>query len=141
MKSATATRHGIDNTPPDDIIPALKATAVNILEPIREEFGIPFTPSSWYRCPELNEVITKNPSSRSQHMKGEAVDFELSGVNNWDVADWVYYNLDFDQLIYEFMEKGDPTAGWIHCSYVEDRAGRGSVLRAISGQGYVPYSP
>lgn len=141
MKSSTALRHGIDNTPPDDLIPALKATAVNILEPVREEFAYPISPSSWYRCPELNLVITRNAASQSQHMKGEAVDFELAGVDNWDVADWIYYNLEFDQLIYEFMEKGDPTAGWIHCSFVEHRENRGSVLQAIAGEGYVPYSP
>ena len=100
---------------------------------------MPFAPSSWYRGPELNEAI--GGSARSQHVKGEAVDFELPHVDNWELAEWCYRNLDFDQLIVEFMVEGDPTAGWVHCSYRDDGGNRGNALRIQRGTGYQPWSP
>ena len=78
---------------------------------------------------------------RSQHVTGHAVDFEIHGVSNWDLAEWCYDNLDFDQLIVEFMKDGDPTAGWVHCSYRSDGENRSQALRIQKGGGYEPWSP
>ena len=47
-----------------------------------------------------------------------AVDFEVKGVPNMDVALWIMDNLDYDQLILEFYKEDQPNSGWIHCSYV-----------------------
>jgi hypothetical protein len=55
--------------------------------------------------------------STSQHAKGEAADFEVPGVANIELARWIRDTLDFDQLILEFHDPDDPTAGWVHCSY------------------------
>ena len=139
-KSYNAQRLGIDNTPPDDVIPAIVAVAENILEPVRNEFDYPISPSSWYRSPELNGS-TPGSSKTSQHQRGEAVDFEIAQVNNWELAYWCFKNLVFDQLIYEFMVDDDPDAGWIHCSYTNRYENRGIVLRAQHGKGYVSYTP
>ncbi|MDF1687318.1 MAG: D-Ala-D-Ala carboxypeptidase family metallohydrolase [Parvibaculaceae bacterium] len=114
-KSATAVRLGIDNYPPALLLPSLKATAQNILEPARDHFGVPFSPSSFYRCMLLNRAI--NSSDESQHRKGQAVDFEIPGISNIVLAHWIKDNLDFDQLILEFYQEGDPTSGWVHASW------------------------
>ena len=125
MKSATALRLGIDNTPPDKVMKSLIDVAVNILEPVRANWSRPIAPSSWYRCLELNQAILS--SDGSQHVKGEAVDFEVSYVPNFELARWCRDHLEFDQLILEFYDPDDPRAGWVHCSYVE-KWNRGEVL-------------
>jgi zinc D-Ala-D-Ala carboxypeptidase len=122
-KSSTASRLDIDNIPDDDQIAALKLVALNILEPVRENYR-PFAPSSGYRCPELNRIIGR--SYRSQHTKGEAVDFEMVGVDNYNLACWCQDNLKFDQLILECYER-TPASGWVHISYVK-KGNRNQVL-------------
>lgn len=114
-KSSTAERADIDNDPGLSEISALVGLARNILQPVRDHFGIPFSPSSGYRCIALNRAIGSKDTS--QHIKGEAVDFEIPGVSNYELAVWIRENLDFDQLILEFYKSGDPYSGWVHCSY------------------------
>ena len=130
-RSQTADRLDIDNQPRMEIIPKLVQVAHNILEPLRAHYGAPFTPSSWYRCQELNEVLGSR--STSQHVKGEAVDIELPTVDNLELAKWCRDNLDFDQLILEFYNLDDPTSGWVHCSYVSEQKNRGEVLTIQKG--------
>lgn len=134
-RSMMAQRHGIENTPNERVIENMIVVAENVLEPIRATFG-PFTPSSWFRSMHLNDAI--GGSKTSQHMTGCAVDIEITGVSNWDLARWIYDNLTYDQLILEFMVENDPVAGWVHCSYVAD-GGRLETLRAARGHGYFPF--
>ncbi len=88
---------------------------------MRAHFGLPVTISSWYRCPALNKAIggVDKPGKISQHVLGEAVDFEIPGVPNAEVAAWIRDNLEFDQCILEFYKPGIPDSGWIHVSYRE----------------------
>ena len=115
-KSQTATRHNIINIPTDqNIINNLIAVSNNILQPIRDNFGIPFSPNSGYRSPELNQLLKSKPTS--QHCKGEAVDIEVPTVSNLDLANWCSVHLNYDQIILEFYNEGEPTSGWVHISY------------------------
>lgn len=116
-RSQTASRLGIDNTPPEHVKKRLELLAREVLEPTRAHFGRPVRISSGYRCLALNEAVGSKESS--QHLKGEAVDFEIPGVPNIDVACWIRDNLEKDQLILEFWEPKDPHAGWIHVSFRE----------------------
>ena len=116
-KSQTATRLKISNEPGPAEIENLKAVCLNVLEPVREHYGIPFSPSSGYRCPALNKVLGSSDSS--QHIKGQAADFEVPGISNMDVATWVMENCSYDQLILEFHKRKDPHSGWVHCSFVD----------------------
>lgn len=117
MKSQQALRFGIDNTPPDSLIPNLTRTANQILEPVREHYGVPFSPSSWYRSRQLN--IVAGGSKTSQHMSGCAVDFEVSVVDNETLARWVFENCNPDQVILEYYHKDDKHSGWVHASWAE----------------------
>ena len=115
-KSMTATRKGIDNTPGSGDIKNLENVCYEILEPVRAKFDRPVTVTSGYRSEELCEAIGSKKTS--QHAKGQAVDFEIAGVSNLQVALWLTNNVDFDQLILEFWT-GEANSGWIHCSFVE----------------------
>lgn len=131
-KSVTAARLGIDNSLDPlieghiPIISNLKHVCWELLEKVREEYGVPFSPSSAYRCLELNNAIGSKPTS--QHVTGNAVDFELVGVDNLDLARWCADHLDFDQLILEFWNEDDPRSGWVHASYVSASLNRKEVL-------------
>ena len=124
-KSQTALRMGIDNNPTPEDLYNLHLLCDNILQPMREHFGRAVTISSGYRSEDLCVAI--GSSRKSQHAKGQAADFEIFGVDNKEVAEWIRDVLDFDQLILEFYNEDDPSSGWVHCSYAEDN--RGSVLR------------
>jgi len=118
-KSDTASRLNIDNIPTDEVtVENLKDVSINILQPIRDHFGIPFTPNSGYRSPDLNKAI--GSSNKSQHCKGEAVDIEIPTIDNSDLALWVHNNLVYDQLILEFYTQGEPNSGWVHVSFKKD---------------------
>ena len=131
-KSQTALRMGIDNNPTPEDLYNLHLLCDNILQPVREHFGRAVTISSGYRSEDLCVAI--GSSRKSQHAKGQAADFEVMGVDNKEVAEWIRDVLDFDQLILEFYKEGEPNSGWIHCSYAEDN--RGSILR-YDGTNYI----
>ena len=57
IKSETAVRKGIDNTPNLKVISQLKSICRNILDPIRKHYGKPIRVTSGYRCVELNKAI------------------------------------------------------------------------------------
>lgn len=135
-KSDTADRLEIDNWPDEKYqIDNLRLVAENILQPVRDHFDIPFSPNSGFRCLELNRAIKSKDTS--QHTKGQAVDLEVPGVSNYDLALWIQQNLDFDQLILEFYTRGDPTSGWVHCSYVGPDQNRKEVLSMLKSEGFV----
>jgi hypothetical protein len=122
-KSDTALRHGINNLTADQsIIDSLTDLCSYILEPIRAQFETPFTPTSGYRCSALNKTI--GSSNKSQHVKGEAADIEVPGVDNYSLALWIESNLPFDQLILEYYTLGEPSSGWIHVSHVLPKNGK-----------------
>ena len=126
IKSDTAIRKGIDNNPNADQVEKLKKLCENVLQPVRGHFGR-VKVTSGYRSPELCVAI--GSSINSQHAKAEAADFEVMGVDNAEVADWVYMNCQPDQLILEYYNIGEPNSGWIHASWVEFQP-RAQYLRA-----------
>ena len=115
-KSQTALRRGIDNTPHPSVVEHMERLCEAVLQPVRDHFDRPVTIPSGYRCPELCLAIGSKPTS--QHAKGQAADFEVPGVRNMEVAQWIADNLEFDQLILECYTGGN--TGWIHCSYVHE---------------------
>jgi len=116
-KSQTAERKGIDNTPGTEHQENLKKLCENVLQPVRDHFEQVVSVSSGYRSPELCTAI--GSKSTSQHARGEAADFEIFGVSNKELANWIHYNTNYDQLILEYWKESDPKSGWVHCSYSE----------------------
>ena len=136
-KSQEATRLGIDNTPNEEHILNLKLLCENILQPIRDFYGMPLSVSSGYRSAALCEAI--GSSSKSQHTKGQAADFEIFGVANKDLADFIVKNLDYDQCILEFWNENEPNSGWVHCSF-NASGNRKQFLKAEKLNGRVVYT-
>lgn len=135
MASSTARAKGIDNTPPSIIVPRLRFVAETILERIRTNYGRPIIYDgglSWYRSPALNAAV--GGVANSQHVSGEAVDIEVSGVSNIELAYFVRDHLEFDQLILENWDGVNPSSGWVHVSAVADRPMRGEVLTYSRGK-------
>ena len=117
-KSSTATRLGIKNKAGSGEIKNLTDLCYAVLEPCRVKFDKPIFITSGYRSEELCEAIGSKKTS--QHTRGEAVDFEIMGISNLQLALWIQNNCDFDQLILEFWkEEEGGNSGWVHCSYKE----------------------
>jgi zinc D-Ala-D-Ala carboxypeptidase len=125
-RSMTAVRKGINNIPGPGEIKNLGDLCYEVLEPVRAHFDKAVSVSSGYRSEALCEAIGSKKTS--QHAKGQAVDFEINGVPNIQVAYWLTNNVDFDQAILEFYKPEDGSAGWIHCSYNEKGANRKQIL-------------
>jgi zinc D-Ala-D-Ala carboxypeptidase len=115
-RSDVASRLGIQNVPSESDVESMKLLCNEVLEEVRSNYGIPFSPSSGYRSESLNVAIGGSPSS--QHCLGQAVDFEIPGISNLEVASFISSNLRFDQLILEYYEPSVTGSGWVHVSLV-----------------------
>ena len=135
-KSQTAERKGIDNTPSPTHRDNLKSLCTRILQPVRDHFGRVVSVSSGYRSEALCIAIGSKISS--QHAKGQAADFEIYGLSNQELANYIKDKLDYDQLILEFWTPESPNNGWIHCSYNEED-NRREYLRAYKNDGKTKY--
>ena len=141
IKSQVAERKGINNNPSPMQIENLKALAVNILQPIRSQFDRPLIISSGFRCAQL--CIEIGSSINSEHCadnKSAAADFEIPGVDNKELAEWIKSNLEYNQLILEFYRDGEPSSGWVHCSYSTDLNKKQSLI-AYRQDNKVQYRP
>ena len=134
--SDTAIRLRIDNTPTDEILKHLQNVVQFILEPVSNNFDSQIVITSGYRSPALCQAIGSKPTS--QHTFGMAVDFEILGIPNKEVSDWIVNHLDFDQCILEFWKPEQPNSGWVHCSY-KTSGNRKMYLKAYTANGRTVY--
>ena len=133
------------DTIPAACIPTFAILCVEILEPVREEFGTKMYITSGYRSPEDNVMVHGQPTS--EHMATAnwcACDFFTVDVQK--VFDWMRNNptLPYHQLI---LEKGK--VGYvIHVSYNRLKPGVRSVLTGASNNSqpyqsatFIPFNP
>ena len=114
LRSDTAAKKGIDNTPTWDDVAHLLELTETILDPLRAAWGKPIRVSSGFRCARLNTAV--GGARKSVHMIGYAADLQTSGSFDkfWNfVLDWLSKSgTKFDQVI---IEKDTRTgARWIH---------------------------
>lgn len=113
VKSDTANKKKINNTPTKEIENNLNQLITNILDPLRESWGNPIIVSSGYRCQELNKAV--GGAKTSQHTLGQAADIHTklnTKEENKKLFDLIKsLKLPFDQLINEYNYK------WVHVSY------------------------
>lgn len=121
-RSMTAIRHGIDNTPSDEIKENIIILTNNILQPLRDKYRKPIHVASGYRCDSVNQRV--GGSRNSQHKYGYAADIDTS-VDNFLLFSKIL-DMEFDQLIWEF---GTDMPEWVHVSYVLGN-NRNEILRA-----------
>lgn len=110
VRSQTAARYDIDNTPPAGAVANLRRLCADVLEPGRDACGgRPWFISSGYRCPQLNRAI--GGAEHSKHQLGRAADVQVVRMGILDVARaLVEMGVLFDKLIIEYPERG----GWLH---------------------------
>ena len=136
VKSDTALRHDMDNTPGENEIANLKRLAEKVLQPVRDHYQKGVKCNSGYRAPAVNQKVGGSPTS--DHCKGQAADIEIPGVANADLAKWITENLEFTQVILEFYTPGVPDSGWVHVSYDPDNLKK-QVLTAVKQGGKTVY--
>jgi zinc D-Ala-D-Ala carboxypeptidase len=138
VKSETALRHDMDNTPGEAEIASLRLLCEKILQPVREHYGKGVKVNSGFRHPEVNAKV--GGSKTSDHCKGQAADIEIPGVANADLAAHIVDTYKFTQVILEFYTPGVPDSGWVHVSY--DPANlKNQVLTATKKDGKTVYLP
>jgi len=135
-KSQTAERKGIDNTPSPEHKRNLKSLCTRVLQPVRDHFNRVVSVSSGYRSKELCVAIGSKITS--QHAAGQAADFEIYGLSNGELANYIKENLNYDQLILEYWTPENPNSGWIHCSF-NSEGNRKEYLRAYKNEGKTKY--
>jgi hypothetical protein len=107
IASETASRYGIDNTPPNEVLMNLRRLAL-FLEEVRKVLGMPLHINSAYRSPEANQKVGGKPTS--QHCKGAAADIKVKGMTPDQVVKAIINaGLSYDQVIREFDS-------WTHVS-------------------------
>lgn len=124
--SKTARAEKIDNELPSIYFQNAIDLGLNVLDPIREKFGA-FSPTSWYRCPRLNEAV--KGSKTSDHMTASAADIAIKNVELIDLYHFIRDNLNYKQVIFEF--------DWIHVSYVKNDLRKQDLI--LNGGKYIPY--
>ncbi len=133
IKSTTAIKRHIDNSPSKEIERSLTALVEKVLDPLREAYGKPIIVTSGYRCPKLNAIVGSTPSS--QHVKGEAADIKSvadTPEENKKLFDLIVkLKLPFDQLINEH------NYDWVHVSYGARH--RRQKLKAVRKNGKTTY--
>ena len=111
IKSDTAKKKGIDNTPTFEIVDHLDELVATVLEPLRAAYGKPIKVSSGYRCKKLNDAV--KGAATSVHMIGYAADLQVSsGFNKFrDFVVEFMKDKAFDQILLESNKSGTK---WIH---------------------------
>lgn len=137
LAELTVTKSSAPNVPGPAEIAALTALCVAVLEPLRAHYGAAVSIHSGYRSPEVN-AATFGSSKTSQHMRGEAADLHVVGVDCGDVARWIKGSgLPFDQVIAETRHGSGPFT-WVHVSHRADGKNRGQALQTFDGAHYSP---
>lgn len=139
VRSDVATRKGINNDPPADVLENLKLLA-EALERVRAFLDRPLHISSGYRGPELNAAI--GGSKTSAHMSGRAADWTCPGFGTPSKVVAVLAanrgHFTFDQIILEFPNALN--GGWVHYGIAEPGATpRGEIL-VFDGGRYERYA-
>ena len=127
--SETAARKGMNNNPPELVLPALNRLAEG-LETVRFVLGErPLVVTSGYRSPEVNDAI--GGSKGSQHMRGEAADFICPGYGSpREVFTYLAKSVvNYDQIILEYER-------WVHISFSANPRRKALV---IDGNGVCEY--
>lgn len=132
-RSTTATRHGINNDLPAELLDEARRTA-EMLERIRAELGVPITLTSGYRCLPLNALLGSKPDS--DHPKAMAADIRPQGLAVVRAAEILARRVDalsIGQLILEYPDRD----GWVHVSTRKPSNPVNRVI-TITARGTVP---
>ena len=146
IKSDTADRMGIDNTPTEEFEKNNIIATMRLMDKIRTKwtdrcnnYRPQVIVTSGYRCNALNKAV--GGSKTSQHRYGAACDFKAKNGQNKALFEMIVEmiengEIEIGQLIYEQGDDDNPA--WIHISLpMENR--KNEILRYEKGKGYYIY--
>lgn len=112
MKSSTADKHHIDNTPTTDVIKNLQYGVDMVLDPLRRLYGKPIIITSGFRCPKLNTLV--GGVSNSWHQNGNAADIHVANLTEATALFKLLKELpSVDTALFEHS----PSAQWLHVQW------------------------
>ena len=133
--SCTAKRLGLKNYPDSFVMGNLRRLCVNILQPIRDEWGGPIIVGSGYRCTQLNEAV--GGVANSDHLYGCAADSKT-------LHDIPLENKQLYDLIRKMHAEGKLSSlkqcineydyDWIHISFQDGRTAKYGQFISIGGK-------
>lgn len=107
--SDTAIKHNINNIPDINSMDCLLELIVYVLQPLRDKVDKPVIITSGFRNSQVNKLV--GGALTSQHTKGQAVDFNIKGMNIAATIDFIKKSgIEYDQLINEYDK-------WVHISF------------------------
>lgn len=109
-KSDTAIKNNIPNTPDLVSVDHLLDLICNVLQPIRDKFGI-ITVTSGFRSHYVNKLV--GGVVNSNHLYGYAADIIPKQATFRQVYDFIVNNLDYDEC---FIEQSK-SKKWLHIAY------------------------
>lgn len=112
IKSSTADRHHIDNTPPSEVIKNLQYGVDMVLGPLRRIYGKPIIITSGYRCSKLNDLV--GGVSNSWHTKGNAADIHVASLTE---ATILFNNLQKLPSVDTVLFEHSGTGQWLHVQW------------------------
>lgn len=153
VRSDTATRLGIDNTPSFEQLVVIKHLATDFFQPLRNRIAAPIYVSSLFRSRELNKKI--GGAIKSDHMVQQdvaAIDMDdifscHHNVYNRDIFLDIYRNSAYYKLIWEYQDTptpdGLPSPKWVHVSYSLDpeKNKERNTLFTQDGKTYLTFDP
>ena len=109
IHSETSIKNNINNMPDINSLDNMLELICYCLQPLREKIKKPMIITSGYRNSEVNKLV--GGVANSQHTKGQAVDFVISGMTVEQIINFIKANnIEFDECINEYNK-------WCHISY------------------------
>lgn len=135
LRSGKAVGMGIKNVPEvnpapgeasrAEVIENLRELCNKVLEPLRRRVGRVIVVGG-YRCEAVNRAVMG--AEHSQHLRGEAADIHVTGLEMCRKYAAILAQTDFDQMILEPQESIKKR--WIHISYKRNGKNRHQILGA-----------
>ena len=109
VKSDTAEKNGINNTPDINSLDNLLELIFYVLQPLRDKLKKPIVITSGFRSVKVNILV--GGVDNSQHLYGQAADITVNGMSAVQLFDFVKNSgIEYDQCINEYNS-------WVHVSY------------------------
>lgn len=135
MRSGKAVGMGIKNVPEvnpalgeasrEEVIENLRELCKCVLEPLRRRVGRVIVVGG-YRSEAVNRAV--HGAEHSQHLRGEAADIHITGLEMCRKYAAILSQTDFDQMILEPQDS--MIKRWIHVSYKRNGKNRHQILGA-----------
>jgi hypothetical protein len=135
LRSETAVRRGLDNTPSAEALANILHVLAPGMQRIRDQLEAPVQITSAYRSPAVNAAVAG--SRNSQHMLGLAADFVAPGFGSPRAVakhlQALMPELRIDQLIFE--------GTWVHVSFSAKEPRSQALTAHFMAGGGVTYTP